>query len=175
MGEFLANYGLELGQKLVVDASGIGQLFGLNFAFPLVSEHGDHPLTQHLSGGMTFFPRAQNVTTVSSPLDYTTRGLLSTSPNSWAESELKEGDTTFDEEQDVQGPLQLAAVTTLSVQGLSRDGEGIAVTESGSQESDMIGYDPVGSAKSAERESRFVLIGDADSVSYTHLTLPTKA
>lgn len=165
MGEFLANYGLELGQKLVVDASGIGQLFGLNFAFPLVSEHGDHPLTQHLSGVMTFFPRAQNVTTVSSPLDYTTRGLLNTSPNSWAESELKEGDTTFDEEQDTQGPLQLAAVTTLSVQGLSRNGEGIAVTESRSQESDMIGYDPVGGAKLAERESRFVLIGDADFAS----------
>jgi ABC-type uncharacterized transport system involved in gliding motility auxiliary subunit len=142
MGEFLAAYGLALGHKVVIDASGIGQLFGLGAAAPLVSEFGDHPMTQELSGVMTFFPMAQNVTTSSSPLDYRTQGLLTTSPRSWAESQLEEGEAAFDEGQDTQGPLQLAAVATLRVEDLSDSDE-----------------------ETPELESRVVLMGDADFAS----------
>lgn len=142
MGEFLADYGLALGHKVVIDASGIGQLFGLGAAAPLVSEFGDHPMTQELGGVMTFFPMAQNVTTSSSALDYRTQELLTTSPRSWAESQLEEGEMVFDEGQDTQGPLHLAAAATLRVEDLPNSDE-----------------------KAQKVESRFVLIGDADFAS----------
>lgn len=142
MGEFLADYGLVLGHKVVIDASGIGQLFGLGAAAPLVSEFGDHPMTQELGGVMTFFPMAQNVTTSSSALDYRTQELLTTSPRSWAESQLEEGEMVFDEGQDTQGPLHLAAAATLRVEDLPNSDE-----------------------KAQKVESRFVLIGDADFAS----------
>ena len=106
MNDFLAEYGLSLGDKVVIDASGIGQIFGLGAAAPLVAAYADHPMTRELNKSMTFFPMAQNVTTSSSVLDYRTTELLSTSPNSWAESNLQDGQAAFDEGQDVEGPVQ---------------------------------------------------------------------
>jgi ABC-type uncharacterized transport system involved in gliding motility auxiliary subunit len=142
MGGVLADYGLALGQKLVIDASGIGQLFGLGAAASLVSEHGDHPMTRELSGVMTFFPMAQHVTTSSSPLGYLTQELLTTSPRSWAESQLEEGEAAFDEGPDTPGPLPLGAVATLRVEDLPNSAE-----------------------RTPEVESRLTLIGDADFAS----------
>jgi len=142
MGEFFADYGLALGRNVVIDASGIGQLFGLGAAAPLVSEFEEHPMTQELSGVMTFFPMAQNVTTSSSPLDYRTQKLLTTSPRSWAESQLEEGEAAFDEGRDTPGPLHLAAVATLKVENL-----------------------PDSDEEAPEGVSRLALIGDADFAS----------
>ena len=149
MEDFLGEYGLGLGDKVVIDASGIGQLFGLGAAAPLVAEYADHPITRELSGVMTFFPMAQNVTTFSSGTDYRTSELLSTTPSSWAESHLEEGEASFDESQDVEGPLELAAVATRSVQEESEDN---LLAEEETEDS-------------ATRESRFVLFGDSDFAS----------
>ena len=142
MDDFLAEYGLGLGDKVVVDASGLGQLFGLGAAAPLVAQYADHPITRELSGVMTFFPMAQNVTTSSSPIDYQSGELLLTTPNSWAESDLEQGEASFEEGQDLKGPLKLAAVATLS-------GEEHSEGESEEREA-------------AATESRFVLFGDSD-------------
>ena len=149
MEDFLGEYGLGLGDKVVIDASGIGQMFGLGAAAPLVAEYADHPITRELSGVMTFFPMAQNVTTSSSGTDYRTSELLLTTPNSWAESHLEEGEASFDESQDIEGPLELAAVATRSV-------------EENSEENPL----PEGEAgDSTTQESRLVLFGDSDFAS----------
>ncbi len=149
MEDFLGEYGLGLGGKVVIDASGIGQMFGLGAAAPLVAEYADHPITRELSGVMTFFPMAQNVTTSSSGTDYRTSELLLTTPNSWAESHLEEGEASFDESQDIEGPLELAAVATRSV-------------EENSEENPL----PKGEAgDSTIGESRLVLFGDSDFAS----------
>jgi len=111
---------------------------------------------------MTFFPIAQNVTTSSSSLDYRTTELLSTSPNSWAESNLKDGQAAFDEGQDVEGPIQLAAVATKSIEPKGEEeseGEGAAEGEEEVSEGEG------NSAAPATRESRLVLFGDSDFAS----------
>ena len=162
MNEFLGEYGLALGDKVVIDASGIGQIFGLGAAAPLVSQYADHPMTRELSKLMTFFPMARNVTTSSSTLDYLTTELLSTSPNSWAESDLKDGQAAFDEGQDVKGPVQLAAVATKSIETKGEEeteGEGAAEGEGETSEGEG-DVDTI-----TPRESRLVLFGDSDFAS----------
>jgi ABC-type uncharacterized transport system involved in gliding motility auxiliary subunit len=148
MNDLLVEYGLRLGDKVVIDASGVGQIFGLGAAAPLVAEYADHPMTRELNGAMTFFPMAQNVTTSSSSLDYRTTELLFTSERSWAESDLKDGQAAFDEGQDVEGPVQLVAVAIKSMEtkGEEEDSEGDA-------------------AAPAPREARLVLFGDSDFAS----------
>ncbi|MCH8018164.1 MAG: Gldg family protein [Acidobacteria bacterium] len=158
MNDFLAEYGLGLGDKVVIDASGIGRILGL--AAPLVAEYADHPMTRELNKAMTFFPMAQNVTTSSSSLDYRTTELLSTSPNSWAESNLKDGQAVFDEGQDVEGPVHLAAVATKSIELKGEEeseGEGVAEGEEEVSEGEGAAPTP--------REARLVLFGDSDFAS----------
>jgi ABC-type uncharacterized transport system involved in gliding motility auxiliary subunit len=160
MNDFLAEYGLGLGDKVVIDASGIGQIFGLGAAAPLVAEYADHAMTRELSDSMTFFPMAQNVTTSSSSLDYRTTDLLFTSARSWAESDLKDGQAAFDEGQDVEGPVQLAVVATKSIEAGSEEeseGEGAAQGQGEASEGDAAAATP--------REARLVLFGDSDFAS----------
>ena len=76
MEEFLNEYGLGLDKRVVIDASGLGQIFGLGAAAPLVAEYTDHPITEGLEGVMTFFPFAQTVTMSESSLKYETVGLV---------------------------------------------------------------------------------------------------
>ena len=160
MNDFLAEYGLGLGDKVVIDASGIGQIFGLGAAAPLVAKYADHPMTRELNKAMTFFPMAQNVTTSSSSLDYRTTELLSTSPNSWAESHLKDGQAAFDEGQDVEGPVQLAAVATKSIEIKGEEeSEGEGAAEGEEEVSEGEGAAPT------SREARLVLFGDSDFAS----------
>ena len=158
MNDFLAEYGLSLGDKVVIDASGMGRMFGL--AVPLVADYADHPMTRELNKAMTFFPMAQNVTTSSSVLDYRTTELLSTSPNSWAESNLQDGQPAFDEGQDVEGPVHLAAVATKSIETKGEEeseGEGAAEGEEEVSEGEGAAPTP--------REARLVLFGDSDFAS----------
>ena len=162
MNDLLAEYGLGLGDKVVIDASGIGQILGLGPAAPLVAQYADHPMTRELSKMMTFFPIAQNVTTSSSSLDYRTSELLSTSPNSWAESDLKGEQPAFDEGQDVEGPVQLAVVATKSIETKSEE-ESEAEQAAEGEEAATEGEG--NSAASATRESRLVLFGDSDFAS----------
>jgi len=160
MNDFLAEFGLGLGDKVVIDASGIGQIFGLGAAAPLVAAYADHPMTRELNKSMTFFPMAQNVTTSSSVLEYRTTELLSTSPNSWAESNLQDGQAVFDEGQDVEGPVQLAAVATKSIEIKGEEGsEGEGAAEGEEEIGEGEGAAPI------PREARLVLFGDSDFAS----------
>ena len=156
MSDFLEQYGLGLGNKMVIDASGLGQLFGLGAAAPLVAEYADHPIGRELGGVMTFFPFSQNVAILESSLGYQTTGLLKTSENSWAESDLRGGRAAFNQGQDLQGPLDLAVAATLSITGESED------QQEDSQAGD--GEEQEGSETPAA-EARLVLFGDSDFAS----------
>jgi len=114
MNEFLSTYGLSLGGKVVIDASGIGQLMGLGPSAPLVGQYADHPITRDFNV-MTFYPLAQNVKSVASSAGFQVIGLMSTSRDSWAESNLTEQEVRMDEGVDERGPVDLAAVSTKSV------------------------------------------------------------
>jgi ABC-type uncharacterized transport system involved in gliding motility auxiliary subunit len=135
--ELLKDWNIEVGKNTVVDASGVGRLFGMGPAAPLVAEYGSHPISKTLERTMTFFPMARSVDEIkkegrSGGVEIT--DLLNTSPQSWAETELtgSGGRVKFDQGKDTKGPITL----------------GIAAAR-----------------KFAEKESRLVVIGDSDFAS----------
>ncbi len=131
----LKDWGVQLDNRLVVDASGEGQLAGLGPAVPLVRQYGEHPITQDFSGGVSFYPTVQAVQAQQGPNRQVTDLLLS-GDQSWAESNLENPALQFDPDGDRRGPLTL----------------GVALSRSNQAQA----------TQSPPRESRLVVIGDVD-------------
>ena len=166
MDEFLSVYGLSVDENVVIDASGIGQLFGLGVAAPIVSTYETHPVTDELKGVMTFFPMAQGVQAVESSLGYESSTLFSTSSRSWGETNLEGDQAAFDEGKDIKGPVALAAVAVKSVETTTEE----RVRESSDRDKDkeqeskinleQVSIDQEENPKAGE--SRIILVGDSD-------------
>ncbi len=98
-------WGIKLDERIAIDASGSGQLIEAGPAEPIVTQYGEHPITQDFNNGISFYSLAR-------PLEITAvKGvkatpLLITNEKSWAESNLKENPLKFDD-QDRPGPLPL--------------------------------------------------------------------
>jgi ABC-type uncharacterized transport system involved in gliding motility auxiliary subunit len=108
----LKDWGIALDNRVVVDASGSGQLLGLGPAIPLVAEYGNHPITKDFGQGPSFYPLAQAVTvTPTSPEEKVTE-LIKTSPQSWGEADSKQEKLQFDPARDRKGPLTLGVAIT---------------------------------------------------------------
>jgi ABC-type uncharacterized transport system involved in gliding motility auxiliary subunit len=102
----LQAWNINLGNNVVVDASGVGRLFGTGPAVPLVVDYGESPITKGFNGSMTFFPLARTVSIAdknkSVPSDVE---LLKTSARSFTIPNLKAKEVQFDPK--TAGPLSL--------------------------------------------------------------------
>ena len=181
MDGLLGEYGLGVDGNVVIDASGVGQLFGLGVAAPIVSTYEAHAITDELRGVMTFFPMAQSVKTTDSPLGYSSSKLFSTSARSWGETDLEGNEAAFDEGRDIQGPLALAAVAVKTVQtGGEPEGEKSSYHAAGGDEDSAGEVSPEpdpqadaedgGESDAESRESRIVLVGDSDFATNAYST-----
>jgi ABC-type uncharacterized transport system involved in gliding motility auxiliary subunit len=111
---FVDAWGMTLGDDVVIDASGMGQLFGMGPEVPLVTSYPPHPITDKFQV-MTFFPYCRSVTPKTDPgAELTVEPLLRTSANSWGETRLGTPDVRFDKGRDLAGPVTIAAVATKS-------------------------------------------------------------
>jgi ABC-type uncharacterized transport system involved in gliding motility auxiliary subunit len=112
LNEYLQKWSIDVGNNFVVDASGVGRLFGAGPEIPLVTSYGAHPITERFNV-MTFFPLARSVR----PQMPGTEGviaeqLLSTSERSWGETNATSSEVSMDENVDLPGPVSLAVVST---------------------------------------------------------------
>ena len=115
--DFLKKWSLEPGDNFVVDASGMGKIFGAGPTIPLVSKYEGHRITQGFNV-MTFFPLARSIMPIKTPVEgVTVEPLLRTNEASWAESDLKPGakQVQFDEKTDIKGPVTIGDVVTKTV------------------------------------------------------------
>jgi len=105
-------WGFDVGNDIVVDASGIGQLFGAGPTIPIVNNYADHAITEQLNGVMTFYPETRSVFKADdADADITFTEIAKTSAQSWAEGgSLASGEISFDANQDKQGPVSVFAV-----------------------------------------------------------------
>ncbi len=113
---FLKEWAIEFGNDVVVDASGMGQLFGGDASVPVAATYPSHPITEGFRV-MTAFPLSRSVRTVEGGAGgRTAQPLVETSPQSWAETDLKNlttGKVEFNAEQgDKQGPIALGAAVS---------------------------------------------------------------
>ncbi|MEQ8535878.1 MAG: Gldg family protein [Coleofasciculus sp. D1-CHI-01] len=103
----LSDWGVTLTNQIVIDASGQGRLVGLGPATPLVTQYGDHPITQDFGSGFSIYPLAQPVDM--EPVEgIQETPLVITNPQSWAENTPEQQPLEFNEQEgDRPGPLVL--------------------------------------------------------------------
>ena len=112
---FVARWGVDLGDNLIVELSPIGRLFGIGPEVPIIQQYEPHSITRDLAGITTLFPLTRSVTPVKTlPAGVNVQPLAKTSPESWGETDrqaLEQG-TAKPDPQDPKGPLPVAAVVT---------------------------------------------------------------
>jgi ABC-type uncharacterized transport system involved in gliding motility auxiliary subunit len=107
----LDDWGVTVNKDLVLDLSGVGQLFGLGPEVPLVTNYESHPITQPLSRGVpSAFPLARSIEVKSAGSAAATK-LFGTSEDSVAVTGLGPGGS-IDPKKGKKGPLTLGAAVT---------------------------------------------------------------
>ena len=110
-------WGMDVGNDIVVDASGMGRLIGTDASSPVVATYGSHPITENFSF-VTAFPLSRSVTPVMGGVNgRTAQPFAQTSPQSWAEADIKDmlatGKVSLDESKgDKKGPITIAAAAS---------------------------------------------------------------
>jgi ABC-type uncharacterized transport system involved in gliding motility auxiliary subunit len=126
----LESWGVTPNKDLVLDTSGIGQLFGLSEVVPLVTSYESHQIVREMKEIATAFPIARSLE-VKSGDKTTVEKLFSTSGNSYATSSLSSSEIRINPAKDRKGPLTLAAAGTYRTGKEGGDGRFVVVGSSG--------------------------------------------
>ena len=110
------DWGIEVGNNVVVDVSGMGRLIGTDASVPVAASYPSHAITKN--GGfnyITAFPMARSASPVTGGVNgRTATSFIETSPRSWAESDIKglltSGEVSLDESKgDKKGPIVIGS------------------------------------------------------------------
>lgn len=116
LAEYLSEkWGITLGLDMIVDLNISNQPY---LAFS--TTYGRHPIVEKLGTLATLFPYARSVTTSGNPEEISLTLLVSTSENSWAETELTgpgNNQVSPDEGKDLIGPVSIAYAGTKDTTG----------------------------------------------------------
>lgn len=112
LAAFLKEWGITIDDDVVVDASGVGQIFGAGPTVPVAASYPAHPITEGFNL-MTAYPLARSITTAEAN-GRTPQPVIQTSAQSWAEKDLAGisagGEVSLDESKgDRPGPITLSA------------------------------------------------------------------
>jgi ABC-type uncharacterized transport system involved in gliding motility auxiliary subunit len=109
----LQEWGISLDQRLAIDASGTGQVFGLGPAAPIVQTYSDHPITRNFRNAISFYPFARPLEIKPVP-GVEANPIVLTSEKSWGEANSAEKPVKF-EPGDRPGPLPIGVALSQSV------------------------------------------------------------
>lgn len=107
----LNDWGVSLDEQLIVDASNTGQIVGLGPAAPLVTDYGDHPITEAFSSGRSFYPLARPVF-IEPREGVDAIPLLISNAQSYAEALSETGELNVDTQNSPEGPFNIGVVLT---------------------------------------------------------------
>jgi ABC-type uncharacterized transport system involved in gliding motility auxiliary subunit len=110
--KFLGDLGVKVNNDLVVDLSGIGQLFGADALSPLVAKYESHAITREMRNVASLFPLSRSVEPGDSKDKITVEKLFSTTPRSYGTTDLSSREIKVDPKKDKAGPLSLAVAGT---------------------------------------------------------------
>lgn len=147
-------WALEVGQNLVVDATGIGQLAGIQSpVVPVALRYPSHPITEGFNV-MTAFPLARSVSPVSGGVEgHYAQSFIETGEAAWAVADVKKVLETGQiqpkpDKADKTGPISIGAAVSAPV----------ADSAGSSDEKTSEG----GSPEQRKPETRLAAIGDSD-------------
>ncbi len=144
------DWGIDVGNDIVVDASGVGRLLGTDATVPVAVSYPSHPIVQGLDL-MTAFPLARSVAPVTSGVNNRiAQVFVETSARSWSEKDISAvmagGKVAYDEAKgDKRGPIAIGAAVSAPVASAPPPGK------------------PADDGP--KTESRFVVFGDSDFAS----------
>ncbi|MGK7948512.1 MAG: GldG family protein [Xenococcaceae cyanobacterium] len=107
----LEDYGVKLDDRFIIDASGAGSILGFGPAAPLITNYGDHPITNQFGNGISIFPESRPITTTPKET-VTATPLVITDTETWAEQNIATAEITFNESEDIPGPLNIGFAFT---------------------------------------------------------------
>lgn len=107
----LKEWGITLDNRLLVDASGTGQILGLGPATTIIIRYGAHPITKDFGEGISLYPLARRIEKEEKD-NIEAIALLTTNEQTWAESNLEAESVEFDINNDIPGPIDLGFALT---------------------------------------------------------------
>jgi ABC-type uncharacterized transport system involved in gliding motility auxiliary subunit len=160
----LKEWDIEAGDDVVVDVSGMGQLFGANELYPLILDYPYHAITKDFRL-MTLFGMARSMKAGDESIEgVTAQDLGRTAPQAWAETTLNPGGTLeFDEKSDHAGPISLAAAATIKAE--TPEPEPSPSPAAAADSEGDSGDEGEEAAEAKTPEGRVVAVGDADFAS----------
>ena len=117
LSALLSEWAVELGNNVVVDVSGMGQLFGTDASVPVAAKYQQHPITDRFNL-ITAYPLARSVAPASGEANTrSAQTLVETSPSSWAETDIQRltssGQVARElDKGDKAGPVSLAVAVS---------------------------------------------------------------
>ncbi|MEL6383050.1 MAG: Gldg family protein [Cyanobacteria bacterium J06626_18] len=158
LNSLLDDWGILLDDSLVLDLSGAGQFAELGPAALIVTDYGDHPITQEFGNGRSFFPIARPVETRDLP-SITSTPLLITNAQSRAESIADDGNLSFDPEAPPDGPYVLGAALSRPVETATTNTDvGASNADEATADADVADTEET---PPQAAEARMVLIGNS--------------
>lgn len=162
---FMSELGVDMGENVVIDVSGVGQLFGFGPEVPLVANYGLHPITERMMSLATVYPIVRTVSKAEeTPEGVSVTEILTSSENSWAEEGLDQLDTGVRPDEGEQaGPLSLGVAVTVETEAPAAEAETTEEADTPGEESEEPAADAAGDdEKQLKREGRVVVVGDSD-------------
>lgn len=114
--KYLRKWNVDVGNDMVVDASGFGRLLGAGPEIPLVSDYGNHPIVEKLDGLMTFFPLTRSVSVIiSDDPKISVITIAHTGQTSYAigQDKISNRDEISISPEDRRGPIDIACAITV--------------------------------------------------------------
>ena len=113
----LKDWGIDAGNDVVVDASGMGRLIGADASIPVAASYPPHPITDGFNL-LTAYPLTRSMVPVEGGVNgHTAQPLVQTSKASWGETDLKSllAGHPVQGAGDKAGPVTLAAAVSAPV------------------------------------------------------------
>ncbi len=163
-----AEWGIEVGQDVVVDVSGVGQLLGTDVTVPVAATYPSHPIVDNFQL-LTAFPLARSIKPIAGGANgRTAREFVETSSRSWAESNMSElatGEVSMNEDEDVAGPISIGAAVSVEIDTPEPE----AASAESLDEGDADSAEDEDEAAPPPPEARFAVVGDSDFASNSYL------
>ena len=157
--EMLGSWGIRVKDDLIIDLSGIGQLFGGGPLTPLVAEYEPHAITDVMGSSATFFPMSRTVEPGDSADGWTTSKLFSTTAGSFATEDFEIVDEKLQRNPDkeTEGPISVGVAATFDVPAEEPSGD--AENEDGEDEGDEPAAAVSDDGEEEELQGRVVVVG----------------
>ena len=107
----LKDWGIELDDRFIIDASGAGSILGFGPAAPLITTYGNHPITEQFGNGISIFPESRPIA-IKKVEGVEATPLVITDPKTWAERNIAATEIAFNQKEDIQGPLNVGFALT---------------------------------------------------------------